>query len=68
MEFAMPLPCSIFRPASMISHFEESTMNGTFATSGSVCSRLRNFVIVGTPSMRPSSMQMSITFAPFSTC
>ena len=32
----MPLPCRHFRPASMTSHFEESTMNGTLATSGSL--------------------------------
>ncbi len=36
MEFTMPLPCRHFRPASITSHFEESTMNGTFATSGSL--------------------------------
>jgi hypothetical protein len=41
MEFTMPLPCRHFRPASMTSHFDESTMNGTLATSGSLPSNCR---------------------------
>jgi hypothetical protein len=68
IEFTMPLPCSVFSPASITSHFEESTMNGTFATSGSLPSSCRNRVIAATPSIIPSSMQMSMMFAPFSTC
>ena len=43
-------------------------MNGTLATSGSLASSCRKRVIAATPSIIPSSMQMSITFAPFSTC
>ena len=43
-------------------------MKGTFATSGSLASSCRKRVIAATPSIIPSSMQMSITFAPFSTC
>jgi hypothetical protein len=52
----------------MTSHFEESTMNGTLATSGSLASNSRKRVMAATPSIMPSSMQMSITLAPFSTC
>ena len=52
----------------MTSHFEESTMNGTLATSGSLPSSCRKRVIAATPSIMPSSMQMSMTLAPFSTC
>ena len=43
-------------------------MNGTLATSGSLASRCRKRVIAATPSIMPSSMQMSRTLAPFSTC
>ena len=43
-------------------------MNGTFATSGSTLSMLRKRVIAATPSIIPSSMQMSMMLAPFSTC
>jgi hypothetical protein len=43
-------------------------MKGTLATSGSLASNCRKRVIAATPSIMPSSMQMSITFAPFSTC
>ena len=64
----MPLPCRHFRPASMTSHFEESTIKGTLATSGSLPSNCKKRVMAVTPSIMPSSMQMSRTFAPFSTC
>ena len=37
----MPLPCRHFSPASMTSHFEESTIKGTFATSGSLAEQLQ---------------------------
>ena len=43
-------------------------MNGTLATSGSLPSSCRKRVIAATPSIIPSSMQMSMMFAPFSTC
>ena len=43
-------------------------MNGTLATSGSLPSSCRKRVIAATPSIMPSSMQMSMTLAPFSTC
>jgi hypothetical protein len=68
IEFTMPFPWRHLRPASMTSHFDESIMKGTFATSGSVASSSRKRLIAATPSIIPSSMQMSITLAPFSTC
>ena len=43
-------------------------MNGTLATSGSLARSRRKRVIAATPSIIPSSMQMSMTLAPFSTC
>ena len=43
-------------------------MNGTLATSGSLASSRRKRSIAATPSIMPSSMQMSMTLAPFSTC
>ena len=43
-------------------------MKGTFVTSGSVARSRRKRVIAATPSIIPSSMQMSMTFAPFSIC
>ena len=52
----------------MTSHFEESTMNGTLATSGSLPRRSRKRDMAETPSIMPSSMQMSMTLAPLSTC
>ena len=64
----MPLPWLHFRPDSMTSHFDESTITGTLAMSGSEAMRLRKRVIAATPSIMPSSMQTSMTWAPFSTC
>ena len=52
----------------MTSHLEESIMKGTLATSGSAASSVRKRVMAATPSIMPSSMQMSMTLAPFSTC
>ena len=43
-------------------------MKGTLATSGSLPSSCRKRVMAVTPSIMPSSMQMSRTLAPFSTC
>ena len=68
MEFTIPFPWRHLSPASMISHFEESTVMGTLVMSGSDWTRRRNLVIISTPSIRPSSKQMSMTGAPFSTC
>ena len=43
-------------------------MIGTLAMSGSVCTRFRKRVIISTPSIIPSSKQISMTLAPFWTC
>ena len=43
-------------------------MKGTLATSGSLASSSRKRVMAATPSIIPSSMQISMMFAPFSTC
>jgi hypothetical protein len=64
----MPLPWRHFRPASSTLHLEESSITGTLEISGSAAMRLRNFTIVGSPSMRASSTLMSMTLAPLSTC
>lgn len=68
IELTIPLPCTHFSPASSTSNREESIMIGTFAISGSLDSRVRNFVITATPSSIPSSTLTSMMFAPFSTC
>ena len=68
MEFTTPLPCMQRRPACRIVHFEESTMIGTRAMSGSAAIRLRYLVIACSPSSMASSMLTSITWAPFRTC
>ena len=52
----------------MTSHFDESTITGTLQMSGSDAMRFRKRVIAATPSIIPSSMQTSMTCAPFSTC
>ncbi len=68
IELTMGLPCTHFSPASMMLHFEESIIIGTFEMSGSEATRLRNFAIAASPSSIASSMLMSITCAPVSTC
>mmetsp|Transcript_17228 Transcript_17228/g.61210 ORF Transcript_17228/g.61210 Transcript_17228/m.61210 type:complete len:223 (-) Transcript_17228:1346-2014(-) len=60
------LPWHHFRPASTISNLDESIMNGTLATSGSVTAILTNFCIAEMPSIMPSSTLMSKMCAPFS--
>ena len=52
----------------MTSHLEESTITGTRLMSGSLATSLVNRSIAATPSIMPSSMLMSMTCAPFSTC
>ena len=64
----MHLPCTHFKPASMISNLDESIITGIFAISGSACNRLRKVVIAFTPSNKASSMFTSMICAPFSTC
>ena len=61
MELTIDLPCTHCRPALSISHFDESIITGTRAISGSDAMRLRKVLIASTPSISPSSMQMSIT-------
>ena len=43
-------------------------MTGTLAISGSEPMSWRKRVMAATPSIRPSSMQTSMTLAPLSTC
>ena len=64
----MALPCTHFSPASITAHLDESIISGTRAISGSDAIRLRNFVMACCESSMASSMLMSITCAPFSTC
>ncbi len=68
MELTIGLPCTFLRPASITSHFEESTISGTLLMSGSEAMSLRKRSIAATPSIMPSSMLTSMTCAPFSTC
>ena len=68
IELTIALPCTHFRPASITSHFEESTMTGTREMSGSEAISLRKRSIAATPSIMPSSMLTSMTCAPASTC
>ena len=64
----MHLPCEHFKPASTTSNLLESIINGTLEASGSETNKFTNLVIADLPSIKPSSMLMSITCAPFSTC
>ena len=68
MELTIPLPWTHLSPASMTSHFEESIMTGTRLISGSLATSRRKRSIAATPSIIPSSMLTSMTWAPFSTC
>ena len=68
IELTIGLPWTFLRPASMTSHLEESTMTGTRLMSGSEAISLVKRSIAATPSIIPSSMLMSMTCAPFSTC
>ena len=68
IELTIPFPCKHLRPARMISHLEESIMIGMRAISGSAAKRLRKRTIAALPSIMPSSMLMSRTCAPPSTC
>ena len=68
IELTMPLPWMHLRPASITSHLEESIMIGTREMSGSEAIRLRKVTMAAFESSMPSSMLMSITWAPASTC
>ena len=67
IEFTTGLPCTHLRPASITENFDESTITGTRAMSGSAATRLRNVTIAFSESSRPSSMLTSMICAPFST-
>ncbi len=64
----MPLPWMQRRPASMTLHLELSIMMGTRAMSGSLAIRFRKRTMAAWLSSMASSMLMSMTCAPFSTC
>jgi len=67
IELTTALPCTHLRPASITENFEESTMTGTRAMSGSAAIRLRKVTMAFSESSRPSSMLTSMICAPFST-
>ena len=67
IEFTTGLPWMHFSPASITENFEESTITGTRAMSGSAATRLRKVTIAFSESSRPSSMLTSMICAPFST-
>ena len=52
----------------MTSHLLESIISGTRQMSGSLATSLTKRSIAATPSIIPSSMLMSMTCAPASTC
>ena len=68
MELTIALPCTHLRPASITLHLLESIIIGTRAISGSLAIKLRKCVMALMASSMPSSMLMSMTCAPFSTC
>ena len=68
MELTIGLPCVHCKPASIISHFEESTMIGTLAISGSEAIKFIKRTMAALPSSIPSSILISTTCAPSSTC
>ena len=67
IEFTTALPCTHLSPASITENFDESTITGTRAMSGSAAIRLRKVIIAFSESSRPSSMLTSMICAPFST-
>ena len=68
IELTIALPCTHFSPASITFHLLESIIIGTRAISGSEAIKFKKCVIAFTASSMPSSMLMSMTCAPFSTC
>ena len=68
IELTIHLPCTHFKPASMIENLEESIITGIRAISGSLCRRFRKVTISFCPSSRASSIFMSRICAPLSTC
>ena len=68
IELTIGLPCVHLSPASIISHLDESTINGTLAISGSEAIRFIKRIMAALPSSIPSSILISTTCAPSSTC
>ena len=68
MEFTIPFPWQFFSPTSRTDHLDESIINGTFAISGSEAINLKKCDIADSESSRPSSIFISIIWAPFSIC
>ena len=68
MELTMPLPCTQRKPASITLHLLESIMMGTRAMSGSPATKFKKRTMAAWLSSMASSMLMSMTCAPFSTC
>jgi hypothetical protein len=68
IELTIDLPWTLRSPASITSHFEESTIIGTRLMSGSLAISLVKRSMAATPSIMPSSMLTSMTCAPASTC
>ncbi|MNY21655.1 hypothetical protein D3C86_1552170 [compost metagenome] len=68
MELTTGLPCTHLRPASSTSHLEESIITGTRAMSGSPAMRFKKRTMAASASSIPSSMLMSMIWAPLSTC
>ena len=68
MLLTIHLPWTHFSPAVIASHLEESIIMGTDAISGSDAMRLRKLTISFWASRSPSSIFMSMTRAPSSTC
>ena len=68
MEFTIAFPCTHLRPASITSHLDESSIIGMRAISGSDAIKFRKCCIALRESSIPSSILMSMTWAPFSTC
>ena len=68
MEFTTHLPCTTWSPASIISHLELSIIIGTLEISGSAITKFKNLTMASLPSISPSSILISIIWAPPSTC
>ena len=68
IELTMGLPWMQRSPASITSHLELSTMMGRRAMSGSDAIRFRKRTMAALLSSMASSMLISMTWAPFSTC
>ena len=68
MELTIGLPCTHRSPASITANLLESIISGTRLMSGSLAMSLTKRSMAATPSIMPSSMLMSMTCAPLSTC